>query len=71
MWWGEGAGKLHRFPHREVPFEAWGPARTNSALLAQRTSGPGGGNSFSEAQAVVWPTSRPLAPTAWTPCSLP
>lgn len=67
-------GDTHRFPHggggggggasgRETP-------GTSSELLTRRASGPGGGNSLSKAEARVWLTFRPTAPTARTPCSL-
>lgn len=41
----------------------------NLELQEQRVSGSGGGTSLSKAQAGVWLTFRPPAPTAWKLCS--
>lgn len=65
----EAVRGTHRFPHKGVPLAE--PTGTNFNLeqQEQRASGPGGGTSLSKAQAGVWLTFRPPAPTAWKLCS--
>lgn len=63
-------GGTPRIPHRGVALVVWEPTNSSLSSWHRKPQTLEGGNTLSKAEAGVWLTFRPQAPTTQTLCSL-